>query len=352
MNEPSVVLPESVASGPALHATSDAQSPPHVATRAVARILLQRGIQALIVAALVGTLSFLMMRLLPGDMAFRVAAGRYGYDMVTAQAAEAVRVELGLSLPWTQALLNWWHQLLHFDLGLSAVTGAPVAQEIAHQLGHTLTLAIAALAVSCAIAVPLGFVAGLRAGGALDRATLVASVLLRAMPPFVLGIVLVSLLSFDLRLIPVGASHEHGGLLAPAITLGLGLSATAMRVARDAMAAVTESAYFRFAQTKGLSDRDALLRHGVRNAAIPLVAYLGVQLVFLVEGVVVIETLFAWPGIGHALVHAIFGRDVPMIQGTAIVMGLMFVALNTLVDLACTWIDPRLRLRGFRKEGV
>ncbi|RLK39386.1 ABC transporter permease [Cupriavidus plantarum] len=313
--------------------------------RTASRIVLQRGLQALIVATLVGTLSFVMMRLLPGDMAFRIAAGRYGYDMVTAQAAEAVRAELGLGLPWSQALIQWWHRLLQGDLGLSAVTGAPVIAEIGHQLGHTLTLAIAALAVSCAIAVPLGFVAGLHAGGTMDRATLVASVLLRAKPPFVLGIVLVSVLSIDFALIPAAGPHEHGGLIAPAITLGLGLAATSMRVARDAMAAVASSPYFRFAQTKGLTDRDALLRHGIRNAAIPLVAYLGVQLVFLVEGVVVIETLFAWPGIGHALVHAIFGRDVPMIQGTAIVMGLMFVALNTLVDLACAGIDPRLRLR-------
>lgn len=342
MNEQSASLPDE-ASLPDASPTGRASA--GGLGRAVGRIVLQRGVQALIVAALVGTLSFLMMRLLPGDMAFRVAAGRYGYDMVTAQAAEAVRAELGLGLPWAQALMQWWHRLLQGDLGLSAVTGAPVVAEIGHQLGHTLMLAMAALAVSCAIAVPLGFVAGLRAGGAADRATLVASVLLRAMPPFVLGIVLVSVLSIDFALIPAAGPHDHGGLLAPAITLGLGLSATAMRVARDAMAAVTSSAYFRFAQTKGLADRDALLRHGVRNAAIPLVAYLGVQLVFLVEGVVVIETLFAWPGIGHALVHAIFGRDVPMIQGTAIVMGLLFVVLNTVVDLACAGIDPRLRLR-------
>lgn len=317
--------------------------------RVVATIVAQRGIQALVVAALVGTLSFLMMRWLPGDMAFRVAAGRYGFDMVTAQAAEAVRAELGLDAPWLHALLHWWVRLMHLDLGISAVTGAPVIEEIGHQLGHTLMLAVAALGVSCAIAVPLGFLAGMRSGGALDRGTLLASVVLRALPPFVLGILLVSVLSIGWNLMPAGGHHEHGSLLAPALTLGLGLAATATRVARDAMASVAAAAYFQFARTKGLTDRQALIRHGVRNAAIPLIAYLGVQLVFLVEGVVVIETLFAWPGIGHALAHAIFGRDVPMIQGTAIVMGLMFVALNAAVDLACAAADPRLRIgRGRR----
>lgn len=317
--------------------------------RLVARILLQRGLQALIVAALVGTLSFVMMRLLPGDIAYRIAAGRHGYDMVTAAAAEAVRAELGLNLPWTEALLQWWRHLARFDLGVSAVTGAPVAAEIAHQLGHTLWLAVAALAVSCAVAVPLGFMAGWRAGGALDRGTVALSVLLRAMPPFVLGIVLVSVLSVEWDLMPAGGHDAHGALLLPALTLGLGLAATAMRVARHAMASATGAAWFQFARTKGLGDAQALWRHGLRNAAIPLVAYLGVQLVYLVEGVVVIETLFAWPGIGHALVHAIFGRDVPMIQGTAIVMGLLFVALNALVDLACAAIDPRVRLARGRR---
>ena len=322
----------------------DAPAPAHRTLPLAARIVAQRGTQALVVAVLVSTLAFVMMRLLPGDMAYRIAAGRYGPDMVTTAAAEAVRAELGLALPWTDALRQWWGHLLHGNLGVSAVTGAPVVDEITHQLGHTLQLALAALAVSCAIAVPLGFAAGLRAGGLADRGTLVASVLLRAMPPFVLGIVLVSVLSIQWNLVPAGGHDAHGTLLLPALTLGLGLSATAMRVARHAMAAVGAAPYFQFARTKGLDDTQALLRHGVRNAALPLVAYLGVQLVYLVEGVVVIETLFAWPGIGHALVHAIFGRDVPMIQGTAIVMGLLFVALNALVDLACAAIDPRVRI--------
>jgi peptide/nickel transport system permease protein len=316
--------------------------PPHRG-RLAAALLLRRGAQAVMVAMLVGSLSFLMMRLLPGDMAFRIAAGRYGYDMVTAQAADAVRAELGLGGPWLQGLLQWWQGLLRFDLGTSTVTGAPVAEELAHQLSHTLQLALAAVGLGSLFAVPLGLAAGMRAGGTLDRASLALSVLLRALPPFVLGILIVALLSVQLGLLPAGGHGEHGTLIAPALTLALGLAATTLRVARDAMADVAASAYFLFARTKGLSDAAALARHGVRNAAVPLVAYLGVQLVYLVEGVVVVETLFAWPGLGHALVHAIFGRDVPMIQGAALVLALLFVALHAAVDLACAWIDPRGR---------
>lgn len=336
--------------GPDSRGTPASMAAPAVATRRGAtarlllRILLQRGLQAAVVAALVGTLSFVMMRLLPGDMAFRVAAGRYGYDMVNAAAAEAVGAELGLDLPWYAALASWWSRLLHLDLGTSVVTGAPVGTEIAHQLGHTFALALAALTLSALIAIPLGFLAGRRAGGLADRGTLMLSIVLRALPPFVLGVLLVLALSVELAVLPAGGHGEHGNWVAPTLTLALGLTATALRVSRDAMAAVVRSPYFLFARTKGLSDRMAMWRHGVRNAAVPVVAYLGVQLVYLLEGVVVIETLFAWPGIGHALVHAIFGRDVPMIQGTALVMGLLFVALNAVVDLACAAIDPRLRV--------
>ena len=132
----------------------------------------------------------------------------------------------------------------------------------------------------------------------------------------------------------------------PCTTLALcalGLAAVSNRVARDAMVAVARSPYYAFGRTKGLSEWQVFTRHGLRNVAVPIVTYLGVQFVYLVEGVVVVETLFAWPGIGHALVHAIFGRDVPMIQGTALVMGLMFVALNALVDLFCHGVDPRRR---------
>jgi len=109
------------------------------------------------------------------------------------------------------------------------------------------------------------------------------------------------------------------------------------------MVSVRNSAYFAFALTKGLTLQQALLHHGIRNVAVPVISYLGVQLVYLIEGVVLVETIFAWPGIGHALVHAIFGRDVPMIQGTALILGLMFVIFNSLIDVVCSLIDPRRR---------
>ena len=140
---------------------------------------------------------------------------------------------------------------------------------------------------------------------------------------------------------PAGGDESQASLVLPALTLGLGLAAGLARVPRAAMLEVVVSPFFEFARTKGLSDWQALVRHGLRNAAVPVTAYLGVQALFLVEGALVVETLFAWPGIGHALVHAVFGRDIPVVQGTALCMGVLFVVFNLLVDAACLALDPR-----------
>jgi peptide/nickel transport system permease protein len=305
------------------------------------RIVAYRALQAAIVSLLVGTLSFFLMRTLPGDPAFRIAAARYGADMVSVAAAESVREELALDRPAHVALARWWRGLLRFDLGISVASGNRVTTELSSQMAQTGRLALAALVLSAIIGLPVGFLAGLRRGSRVDRLTLGTSVFLTAIPPFLLGILLVMLFSLRLKLLPVAGYDESGSIVLPALTLALGLAALSSRVARDSMADVRDSAYFAFARTKGLGDRIALIRHGLRNAAVPVVAYLGVQLAFLIEGVVVVETLFAWPGIGHALVHAVFGRDVPMIQGVALAMSLTFVFLNTVVDLACAAIDPR-----------
>ncbi|MEM7025574.1 MAG: ABC transporter permease, partial [Pseudomonadota bacterium] len=180
-------------------------------------------------------------------------------------------------------------------------------------------------------------------GSALDRLSLAGSIGIRALPPFVLGIILILVFAVSLGIFPVAGHGTTAHRWLPALTLALGLAAVSSRVARDAMAAVARAPFYEFARIKGLSDRQVFLRHGLRNAAVPVISYLGIQLVYLIEGVVVVETLFAWPGIGHALVHAIVARDVPMVQGTALVMGLMFVALNALVDISCVAIDPRRR---------
>lgn len=310
----------------------------------VTRILLRRGFQALMLALIIGTLCFLMIRSLPGDMAMRIAANRYGYDVVGNAAARAVATELGAQLSGWTAFTGWLGDLLRLDLGRSLVTDESVWSEVSHQLGATIRLSLAALGLGALIGIPLGLLCALRSGGVIDRLMLGVTVLLRATPPFLLAVLLMLLVAVKMGMAPVaGDTHGSSSLLLPALTLALGLAAGLARVTRNSFLDVIRTPAWNFARIKGLTDTQVLLRHGLRNAAVPILSWLGVQAVFLVEGTVVIETLFAWPGIGHALVHAIFARDVPVIQGTALSIGLLFVAFNLLVDTCCLWLDPRQR---------
>lgn len=310
---------------------------------AVLRLTASRLLQALLVALVVGVAGFAMMEALPGDAAYRIAAGRYGYDVVSGAAADQVRAELGLDRPAWVRLGEWLGKLATLDLGRSPVTGEPIAHVLDYSLTHSAALALVALLVAMAIALPLGCAAGLWTGSAFDRTVTGLSIGLRATPAFLLGIVLMLLLGVELRLLPT-AGHTHAANLAlPALTLGLLLAAVLTQVVRGSVADAVASESFQFARLKGLSMPVAFWRHGVRAAAVPVVAYLGVQAVLLLEAVVVVESVFSWPGIGHALTHAVFERDVPMIQGTALTLGLAFVLLTFLVDLAGFALDPRSR---------
>ncbi|MFK7994852.1 MAG: ABC transporter permease [Granulosicoccus sp.] len=305
--------------------------------------LAARASQAVMVAVVVGVVSFSMMQALPGDSAYRIAAGRYGYDMMDAASADVVRQELGLDQPKSVQLMKWLGSLATLDLGKSAVTGNPVSEELKVQLGHSLLLAFAGVVVSIIIAVPVGIAAGLRPGGTLDRVSLGVSIVLRAVPAFALGVLLMLVLAVHAKLLPVAGFQSPKHLILPALTLGLGLAAVSSRVVRDAVCEAMATDWRLFSRTKGLSSKQTVSRHVVRNAALPVVAYVGVQLAYLIEGVVIVETVFSWPGIGHALVHAIFGRDVALVQGTALTLGLLYVLLNLFIDLSCHAIDPRRR---------
>ncbi|GAA4893620.1 ABC transporter permease [Ferrimonas pelagia] len=307
------------------------------------KLLYRRLMQAIFVAWSVGSLTFLLMHLLPGDFAYRIAAGRYGYDHVTQAAADAVRLELGLDRPIWQQYFAWLGDLLQFNFGNSLVSGAPVLQEIDHQLGHSLQLALYAVVISLLIAVPVGIYCGKRANSVADRFGLFTSVMLRAQPVFVIGLLLVLTLAMNIGWLPVAGFGGSQYLILPAIALSLSLAALSNRIIRNNTHQVMHSSYLQFARLKGLSEQQAFDRHAAPNIALPVIAFVGVQAVSLIEGIVMIESLFSWPGIGHALAHAIFGRDVPMIQATALMMGLLFVAINTAVDVIGYLLDPRQR---------
>ncbi|MBZ4023707.1 ABC transporter permease [Rhodobacter sp. TJ_12] len=296
--------------------------------------------QAGMVAFLVAISSFLMMRALPGDMVMRIAGARFGYDNITAENAELVRAQLG-DPSGIGAFFGWFSGMLRGDLGNSLVSGMPVSAEIGHQLGATAQLAGGAIVLSLLIGPPLGIAAGLRPGGWFDRLTLLLAAALKATPQFLLGLVLIVLVSIALGLLPAAGHGAPQHLVLPALTLALGLAAATTRITREALVQARQSDWWRFARWKGLREDQVLLFHGLRHVAVPVLTLIAAQFVALMEGVVVVETIFGWPGIGHALVHAVFHRDVPMVQGTALMMGLAFVLVNACADIAARLLDPR-----------
>ncbi|MGO2354559.1 MAG: ABC transporter permease [Marinomonas foliarum] len=303
-------------------------------------MLLKRLLQLITVVWGVGTLTFILMRSLPGDMAYRIAASRYGQDNVNSEAAALVRAELQLDQsPWV-AYWHWLTDLLQFKLGDSLVSGLPVMDSVQHMLGHSLLLALSGLMLSVLIAVPLGLLSAWR-GNPLDSVLMGLSSAIRAMPVFVVGVLLLLFFALHWGLFPVAGFGTPAHLVLPALTLAISLAAVSNRVVRDSAKHTFQAAFYRFSRVKGLSEWQTFRQHGVRNIAVPVVAFFGIQLVSMIEGIVMIESLFSWPGIGHGLAHAIFARDIPVIQGSALVMGVLFVLLNTLVDIICLWIDPR-----------
>lgn len=296
--------------------------------------------QAGMVAILVGILSFLMMSTLPGDMIYRIAGARFGYDNVTAENAEIIRAQLGDPSSIT-AFASWLTGLFRGDLGVSLVTGEAISAEIAHQFGATAQLAAVAIALSILIGPPLGLWAGLNPGSLLDRTVVTLAAVFKSIPQFLLGLVLIVVVAIGMGLLPTAGHGEVRHMVLPGVTLALGLSASTTRITREAVVQARGSEWWRFARWKGLSDRQVMLRHGLRHVSVPLLTLIAAQFVALMEGIVVVETIFGWPGIGHALVHAVFHRDVPMVQGTALVMGLSFVLVNALADIAARILDPR-----------
>jgi peptide/nickel transport system permease protein len=306
------------------------------------RLLSRLLLQAVFVLLAVGTLCFVMAESLPGDSAYRIAAGRYGYDVVNTEIAESVRAELGLDRPALVRWAEWLAQMARGDLGRSMVLGDTVVSLLAVQLGHTVWLSLVAWTLALLLGLSLGILTALRPGGWLRHTIDSLNTVLRASPSFLMGVVLSTLLAVELGWFPVAGHQEANHVVLPALTLALALCPGFTQVVRDAALKLLRSEAFEFAQVKGLPLRAALWRHALPQVLLTTLAYAGVQLVLLIEGMVVVETLFAWPGIGHALVHAVVARDVPMVQGTAVTMALLFVLLSGAVDLLLHALDPRL----------
>ncbi len=308
--------------------------------------LIERLFQGFFLAWGVSTVCFFMMVALPGDLALRVALARYGEDLPSVEVVAHVREKEKLNRPLAIQYYQWVKHTLKCDLGRSLVSGRPVTSELWFHFRKTLLLGGTALGISLVLALPWGLLAGLRPGGRFDRFSAGLSSALVSIPAFVLGALLILGLAIQFRLFPAAGFTRPEHLALPALTLAFGLAAVSNRVIRTSVAEVGESFYITFAKIKGLPARRIVLGHGVRNAATPVVTFIGLQLAHLLDGVVVIENLFDWPGLGQLILDSVFSRDLPMIQGAALLLGGIYVMVNLVADLVCVWLDPRQGLQG------
>lgn len=306
------------------------------------------GISVLLVW-LVATIVFLAIYLVPGDPAeLLLSQGGAAPDPAI---VEDLRDQLGLNRPVLEQYLYSMAGLLRGDLGYSMMDGAPIAGEIATRLPRTLELIGAAALISVLVGVSTGTLAAVGAGGAFDRIASALAGLGLAVPVFVIGTLAVLVFAQSLRLVPAGGFVPFGQdpaqhltlLLMPAGTIAVGLSAIMFRVTRSAVLEVTVRDYVRTARAKGLSFRRILTRHILRNALIPVVTVLALNLGTLLGGTVLVEYVFNWPGLSGLLVDAVNGRDYPAVVGVVLVISILFVTLNFVVDVLYAVLDPRVR---------
>jgi ABC-type dipeptide/oligopeptide/nickel transport system permease component len=311
--------------------------------------MLRHAIQRLLLAVpvLFGVLlvGFLLMQVVPTDPAV-VRAG----PTASAEVVEQIRRDLGLDQPiWVQFGLYLW-RLLQGDLGVSIINNVPVVQELANTAGPTAELMFASLVWSIPLGILLGTIGAYWRGSLLDRLVMAVSVAGVSIPVFFLGLVLIWFVGFQWQLLPFtgreGPLWTWQGLRAiilPAITLGGVFVGPVARMTRTAVLDVLSAEHVRTARAKGLPERLVVLRHALRNAMVPVVTLIGLQIGFLLGGAVVTETVFSWPGVGRLAVGAILSSDFPMAQGTIIVLSLGFIVVNLVVDLLYGVLDPRVR---------
>lgn len=303
------------------------------------KYIVRRLLVSLVVLWGVSTLVFGMMHALPGDPV-ELMLSRSGGSAAT---IASIRQQLGLDLPLYAQYVRFLGNALHGDLGRSISTGMKVTDMIASQFPATLELASAGMLVALAVGLTLGMIAALKHNSWVDNLCVVISVIGVSMPIFWLGLLLIQIFAAHLHWLPATGEGDLKHLLMPALVLGFSSAGSIARLLRATMLDVLGQDYMRTARAKGLSEKLVVLRHGARNALIPVVTMAGMQAGFLLGGTVVTETVFSRRGLGQLTINAILWKDFPVVQGAVLVIALVYVLVNLLVDLSYGLLDPRIR---------
>ena len=287
----------------------------------------------------VATLVFLLLHFIPGDPVDLMLG-----DSALGTDREILRDQLGLNDPLIVQYLRYFGDLLQGDWGTSLFSKKPVFEEIMERVPATMELMLGAMVVTILVAMPLGLIAAVNKGTWIDQGAMIFSLLGVSIPNFWLGPMLILLFSIHFDLFPV---NERGGLehlILPALTLGTSLASILARITRSSVVETLQAEYIRTARSKGISELRILFRHALRNALIPIVTVIGLQVGVLLSGAIITEAIFDWPGLGNLLISAINSRNYPLVQGCVLFIAGSYVMVNLVIDLLYAYLDPRIRL--------
>jgi peptide/nickel transport system permease protein len=314
----------------------------------MASFIIRRLVALIPVVLLVSVIVFIIMHLIPGDPIDVM----YGMESVSPEARAALEHKLGLDQPLAVQYIRWLSRFVIGDWGVSFVNGQPVFRTILQKLPATFLLATSSMIVALLISIPLGIIAAIHRNTGIDYMAMVLALLGISIPSFWMAIMLVLVFALQLGWLPsIGfvspleapvEALKH--LVLPSIALGTALAGTFTRLTRSSLLETMNQDYIRTARSKGLMERTVVLLHALKNALIPVITVIGMWFGFLLAGSVVIETIFAWPGVGQLLVQSILSRDYPVVQNTVLIVSVSFVLVNLAVDLLYTFLDPRIRL--------
>jgi peptide/nickel transport system permease protein len=303
-------------------------------------LVIERLIQAIFVILGVSLVVFFVLHLTGGD----ISAGMLP-DWATAAEVARFRHQMGLDLPIHEQYVQWLNGVLHGDFGTSFRNDAPAMELVAERFPATVRLALTAEALALLVAFPLGVLAALRRGSWWDRACMALALLGQSVPHFWLGLMLILVVAVNLRWLPVSGSEGPAYLILPALTLATAPLAQLARLVRSGTLEMLHKDFVRTARAKGLSERVVVSRHALRNALLPLVTVIGLELGTLLNGSVIVENVFAWPGMGRALVTALQQRDIPVVEAGVFLIASLYITINLSVDLLYSALDPRVRYR-------
>jgi ABC-type dipeptide/oligopeptide/nickel transport system permease component len=303
------------------------------------RYLVRRLLLTIPVLLGVATLVFALIHFIPGDPAQAMLG-----EGASPEEVEQLRDRLGLNRPLAVQYGSFLRGLLRADLGVSLRNDQPVTAQILERMPATAELAFAAMLVAIVIALPLGIVAAVWRGTAIDFSAMTLSLVGISVPNFWLGPLLAIVFAVELGWLPVGGRGTLAHLVLPAFTLGAALAAILARMTRASLLEELREPYVLAARAKGVSRARAVLRHAFRNSLIPIVTILGLQFGVVLTGAVITETIFAWPGIGRLLIQSISFRDYPTVQGCVLLIAITYVGVNLITDLTYGFLDPRIRV--------